>query len=119
MRHFITLVGDHIALINDIYSFDKESYEFQSAGATFTNTVHYLDEILSIGPQMAKTVAFQLTIDWEVKLEEELKRMKVSDQFNKTQLRYAHGLLETVAGNVLYSVTSARYARYSATQSIK
>ena len=114
MRPFERLVMDHIVFTNDIYSFDKEKEDFLSKGATFLNTVHYLEQALSVRSETAKSIAFHLMSEVEIKLEQELIGLKESSIFSQEQVKYAHALIEMAAGNVFYSATSARYGRKSA-----
>lgn len=43
MDTFMYLAYDHLLLINDLYSFDKEKRAADTHGATFTNVFHYLE----------------------------------------------------------------------------
>jgi hypothetical protein len=114
MRPFERLAMDHIILTNDIYSLEKGKEDFQSKGATFLNTVHYLEQALSVRSETAKSIAFHLVLEVEIKLEQELMRIRESGLFGGEQLRHSQALVEMAAGNVFYPATSARYGRKSA-----
>ncbi|KAE8352308.1 isoprenoid synthase domain-containing protein [Aspergillus coremiiformis] len=110
LRPFLALAVDHVILVNDFYSYEKEKRDFETGRCTFiVNTVHYLGESLSVEPSTAKSVALQLLAELEGQLGKELTRLRDSDSLNETQLKYACAVLEMVAGNLFYSMSAPRY----------
>ncbi|KAH8422423.1 terpene synthase family protein [Aspergillus melleus] len=102
---------DHMVLINDLFSYDKEKHASLVQNATITNSVDYLEKALSLSPPLTKNIAMLLALDYESKLQDSLQRLEEMPGLTEAQLRYAQGMVESAAGNLLFSLTSARYGK--------
>ncbi|PLB54915.1 terpenoid synthase [Aspergillus steynii IBT 23096] len=113
LRHFSDLIGDHTILVNDLFSFDKEKHAAMTEGACILNAVNYLEQALSVSPTLAKDLVLRLILDIESQLQDELCQISEMGMLSEQQTRYAHAMIECVSGNLLFSVTSIRYAKYA------
>lgn len=111
LRHITGLVGDHIVLVNDLFSFDKEKHAAMTQGALILNTVEYLEQTLSVSFALAKDITLRLLFDVESRLQNELCQISQMGTLSEAQMRYAHAMVEAASGNVLFSVTSVRYGK--------
>ncbi|KAI9040026.1 terpene synthase family protein [Aspergillus affinis] len=111
LRHIIDLTSDHITLVNDLYSFDKEKRAAVTEGALLLNTVNYLEQALSVSSPFAKDLTLRLILDIESKLQDELGLISQTETLSESQVRYAHALVECASGNWLFSITSIRYGK--------
>ena len=55
----------HSILINDLYSYDKEVHEVKTIDASIVNAVAVTEELLSVSPNLAKTITRQISFDME------------------------------------------------------
>ncbi|KAL2869550.1 isoprenoid synthase domain-containing protein [Aspergillus lucknowensis] len=104
---FLQLAYDHLLLVNDLYSFEKEKREFEEQGATISNAVYYLESTLSVHPNTAKLVALDVIHQTEAQLSAEFSKLR-SNGLSQQQLKYACAILECTAGNIVYSLTAKR-----------
>ncbi|KAL2865955.1 uncharacterized protein BJX67DRAFT_382337 [Aspergillus lucknowensis] len=98
----------HAALINNLYSYENERRE---CGATLLNAVHVLERLLGISPDHAKNVIRTVVWDTEKQLRAEYTRLVELPGFYDEQQRYLKRIIESTVGNVMYSLTTYRYAR--------
>ncbi|KAL3468795.1 isoprenoid synthase domain-containing protein [Aspergillus californicus] len=107
----------HASLVNDLYSYEKEHREALESGTAPINAVHVVHTLMDISTDRAKSVVRDLIWDTEDKLREEYTRLMAIPRFrfNTEQKRYLHRIIESTAGNVMYSCTTYRYARFTGT----
>ncbi|RAH83180.1 terpenoid synthase [Aspergillus japonicus CBS 114.51] len=101
----IGLAMDHIIMTNDLFSYDKERRDSE----TCANAVRYLEQVLAIDARSAKIVISSLLTQTEGQMHAELESLRRSDALSEAQLRYARGVIEAAAGNVVFSITTRRY----------
>ncbi|KAI9933032.1 hypothetical protein ASPWEDRAFT_166682 [Aspergillus wentii DTO 134E9] len=101
----------HFALTNDLYSYDKEARESAEHGSAVVNGVQVLQDLLCVSPSTAKILLRTLLLDIEKRLYDEYEALVINKELNDNQLRYARGMIESLAGNIFYSATCFRYAR--------
>lgn len=111
LKEIINKANDHMIFVNDFYSYEKEKHAMVEENACILNAVHYLDTVLSSGSSLAKEITMLLILDCEARMEDSLRRLETEAGLTRPQLRYAHAMVEAAAGNLLFSVTSVRYAR--------
>ncbi|KAJ5728198.1 hypothetical protein N7493_004528 [Penicillium malachiteum] len=103
----------HCLYVNDLYSYEKEYYEHVKEGAPLHNSVHTIEQTLSVPPATAKSILRSILWDCERQVREEYGRLMELPSLSKEQKLYLQRLIESFAGNYLYSSTTYRYARIS------
>ncbi|KAL2817889.1 isoprenoid synthase domain-containing protein [Aspergillus cavernicola] len=103
----------HASLINDLYSYEKERRESEESGAAPFNGVYVIHTLLGVSTDYAKNVVWTTALDCERQLREEYNRLVALPGFNDEQQRYLMRIIESTAGNVMYSSTTYRYARFT------
>ncbi|KAK1149688.1 hypothetical protein N8T08_005241 [Aspergillus melleus] len=111
LQKVIDEATDHTTLVNDLFSYDKEKHAFIVENATITNCVDYLGNALSSTPPLAKDIAMLLILYYESQLQDSLNSLEEVPGFTEAQLRYAHAMIESAAGNLLFCLTSALYGK--------
>ncbi|OJJ99914.1 hypothetical protein ASPACDRAFT_60731 [Aspergillus aculeatus ATCC 16872] len=103
----------HCLYINDLYSYEKEFREHQQEGAPLHNSVHMIEQVLSVPPGSAKAILRSVLWDCERQVREEYVRLMQLPELTHTQKVYLQRLIESFAGNYMYSMSTYRYARLS------
>ncbi|KAJ6094368.1 terpenoid synthase [Penicillium canescens] len=103
----------HCLYVNDLYSYEKEYHEYQKEGAPLHNSVHAIEQALSVPPVSAKSILRSILWDCERQVREEYVRLMALPDFSEEQKTYLQHLIESFAGNYMYSSTTYRYARLS------
>ncbi|RAH72519.1 terpene synthase family protein [Aspergillus aculeatinus CBS 121060] len=102
----IEWVMDHIIMTNDLFSYDKERRDSE----TCANAVRYLEQVLAIDAGSAKTLVSSLLTQTEGRIHAEMESLCRSGALSEAQIRYARGVIEAAAGNVVFSITTRRYS---------
>ncbi|RAK77674.1 terpene synthase family protein [Aspergillus fijiensis CBS 313.89] len=102
----IALAMDHIIMTNDLFSYDKERRDSE----TCANAVRYLEQVLAVDAGSAKTLTSGLLTQTEHRIHAELEGLCRSGALSEAQIRYAWGVIEAAAGNVVFSITTRRYS---------
>lgn len=107
---FLTLIKDHLSIINDLASFDKELRAYSSgASRDLLNIVYEFQRMLSLPDvNAAKALAYSYQLQTEEWIREELERLKGED-LSLAQWQYLEAVFACAAGNAFYSMTSSRY----------
>lgn len=111
LAHLRRLYVMHFSLTNDLYSFEKECCEHVQSGMALVNAVKVLQDLLSASPSTAKIVLRTVLWDLENQIHDEYKKLVDAGTLKESQLRFASGMIECLAGNIYYSATTHRYAR--------
>jgi hypothetical protein len=109
VAHLRSLCEKHFLLTNDLYSYAKEAVAQQETGKGVLNAVQTVHLLMSTSVPLAKGIVRQMIWDVERQMHKEYKRL--AQNATVPQLTYAQGLIVSVAGNMFYSATCARYAR--------
>ncbi|OJJ42824.1 hypothetical protein ASPZODRAFT_155078 [Penicilliopsis zonata CBS 506.65] len=105
----IVLCSDHLSLVNDVYSFDKEYRAFREAGFDLINAVQIIRSLLSVDIPRAKQVAVNTIQDIEVEIHAEVKRLEDSSILTRSQQVFLDMLICCIAGHTFYSATAIRF----------
>lgn len=111
LKRYLTLLKDHLAIINDMASFDKEKRDFdQDPSKVVINIVDVVQQLLS-APDIdsAKALAYTYQIQTEVWMKEELRRLEDQENLEAEIWQYLQATLFCAAGNAFFSMTSSRY----------
>ncbi|EKG12262.1 Cytochrome b5 [Macrophomina phaseolina MS6] len=104
------LAGDHVSIVNDLGSFDKERAAFE-AGRTVVliNLVQVMRDSCGLGVDDAKAAAYALQLLNEAEILQELERLKRDGRLTVEHWRFVETLLLLIAGNTFYTMTTSRY----------
>lgn len=104
-------VGQHISIVNDIYSYEKELLAAQTAheeGGKLCNAVQILASEVNLGVGSSKRVLWSICREWEHTHEELVSEQNSRDCGDKV-VSYMEGLEFHMSGNELWSSTTKRY----------
>ncbi|KAK8848562.1 isoprenoid synthase domain-containing protein [Apiospora arundinis] len=106
----LRLAGDHISIVNDLGSFDKERAAFESGRTVvFINLVQVLRTSCGLSVDDAKAAAFVLQLLNEQEMLAECEHLKTDDRMTDEHWRFVDVLLLLCAGNTFYTMTTSRY----------
>ncbi|KAK8062624.1 hypothetical protein PG997_014721 [Apiospora hydei] len=106
----LRLAGDHISIVNDLGSFDKELASFESGKTVvFINLVQVLRTGCGLSLDDAKAAAFVLQLLNEQEMLAECEHLKTDDRMTGEHWRFVDALLLLCAGNTFYTMTTSRY----------
>ncbi|KAJ5709631.1 terpenoid synthase [Penicillium malachiteum] len=113
LHDFERLYIRHCVFINDLHSHDSEAFKAQSEGAPPHNSIHTIEQIFSVPSSSAKGILRSLLWDCERQMREEYQRLISLPDINERQKEYLKRVVECIAGNMVYSMTTYRYAQLS------
>ncbi|KAJ4128856.1 Terpene cyclase 6 [Fusarium equiseti] len=102
----------HSILINDLYSYDKEVHEVKTIHASIVNAVAVTEDLLSVSPNLAKTITRQISFDMEKEFYDMCEKFMLSPSINDRQRAFITGLFDALTGNIFHSATLSRYVRH-------
>ena len=108
---YFTLVKDHLAIINDMASYDKEKRDFDTGVANdMINIVDVIQQFMSLpDAQSAKAVTYTYQLQTEAWINEELQRLGTEETLEVAHWQYLEAAFVCAAGNAFFSMTSSRY----------
>ena len=111
LTKYLTLAKDHLAIANDLASYDKEKRDFDSgASHDIINVVDVVQQLMSLpDSDSAKTTAYTYQLQTEAWMVQEIQRMDREEQLTSEQWQYLEAVYVCAAGNVFFSMTSSRY----------
>ena len=111
LAKLLSLIRDHLAIINDLASYDKELRDFESgASADLINIVEVFRRVVSLPDEdAAKGMAYSYQLQIEEWIEDELQRLRTNNELSDEQWRFLYAIIACAAGNAFYSMTSSRY----------
>lgn len=111
LTKYLTLAKDHLAIANDLASYDKEKRDFDSgASHDIINVVDVVQQLMSLpDSDSAKTTAYTYQLQIEAWMVQEIQRMDREEQLTSEQWQYLEAVYDCAAGNVFFSMTSSRY----------
>jgi len=103
---------NHISVVNDVCSFEKELREAAKSqaaeGAVLSNVVAVLADEMGLSPDASKAVLWSMCRDWERQHEQMVSEI-IRDECSDGLKAYMHGLELQMSGNELWSRTTPRY----------
>ena len=111
LARYLMLVKDHLAIINDMASYDKERQASKSSGGEqIINIVDVIQRIMSL-PDLdsAKVMAYAYQLQTEAWMIEELQHLESEAWLDAQEWQYLEATYSCVAGNAFFSMTSSRY----------
>ena len=113
--HYLSLVSDHLGLVNDLASYDKELRALlRGETKDMINIVDVIKKMTWLdGTAEAKSVVWALQLQIEKRMMEELERLRVCELTDE-EWWFLEAVTSTVTGNVMYCMTTGRYGGESA-----
>lgn len=111
LKRYLVLVKDHLAIINDMASFDKEKRAFdQGSSSDLINIVDVVQRLFSLPDiDSSKALAYAYQLQIEAWMREELQNLENREDLDEEQWRYLEATYVCAAGNTFFSMTSERY----------
>ncbi|KAL8787403.1 MAG: hypothetical protein Q9195_007778 [Heterodermia aff. obscurata] len=108
--HYLSLVGDHLGLFNDLASYDKELRALLRGDTKdMINIVDVIKRLTWLeGTAEAKSVVWALQLQFEKQMMEELERLR-RNSLTDEEWWFLEAVTSTVTGNVMYCMTTGRY----------
>ena len=108
---FLDLVSDHLGLVNDLASYDKELRAFELDEETdMINLVHVIKVVTGLkSTDGAKAVVWALQLQIEHEMMAELEHLKSSGNVTQEEWRFLEAVTATATGNVMFCMTTSRY----------
>ncbi|KAE8330395.1 isoprenoid synthase domain-containing protein [Aspergillus sergii] len=117
-NNLIQIFVTHVSLTNDLYSFEREREEHERTGGLLINAINVISKVYQVSVVTAKQLARGFILDTECEFSGEFKRLISSGLLNNGQIRFAKALVECLAGEIFYSITSGRYGGETAARVI-
>ena len=111
LKTYLTLLKDHLAIVNDMASFDKEKRDFErDPNKPLINIVEVIQRLLSVADiDFAKALAYIYQGQTEASMERELQRLEAQEDLDADTWQYLQATYVCAAGNAFFSMTSSRY----------
>ena len=108
---FLKLISDHLGLINDLASYDKEFRAVESGGATdMINLVAVMKTLLSLPTNdAAKVATYEYQLQVESWIMQEIEHLDAHENLSEEEWCFVEAVLLTATGNVFWCMTSSRY----------
>ena len=107
---YLTLVSDHLGIVNDVFSYDKELRALnQGETSDMINLVGVVKTVTSLkDTNDAKSVAWALQLQIEKQMMDELEKLRVQG-LSDEEWWFLEAVASTAVGNVMFCMTSSRY----------
>ncbi|KAI4250919.1 MAG: hypothetical protein L6R42_008570 [Xanthoria sp. 1 TBL-2021] len=105
------LVKDHLGIINDMASYDKELRASKSSdGEQMINIVDVVQRIMCLPDvDSAKAMAYAYQLQTEALMIDELQHLKNEARFEYQEWQYLEATYICASGHAFFSMTSSRY----------
>ena len=107
----LLLAGDHLSIVNDLASYDKEYASWENGKAKhIINLVAVVQKLFSLpSSDDAKAMSYALQLWTEQAILQELERMKLVNELTLEEWKYVEGILCMAAGNLFGTTAISRY----------
>ena len=108
---FLHLLSDHLGLVNDLASYDKELRALE-CGETddMINLVQVIKTVTGLqGTDDAKAVAWALQLQIEREMMAEIERLKQDIPIHPEEAAFLDACVSAATGNVMFCMTTSRY----------
>jgi hypothetical protein len=108
---FLTLIGDHLGLMNDLASYKKEALALQTGETKdMINIVAVFQNLMSLpNEEAARAVAFTYLLQVEMWIIEELMRLAAWEGLTDEEWWFLEVVFLSASGNTFFCMTSSRY----------
>ena len=109
--HYLALISDHLGLVNDLASYDKELHALSNGDTSdMINLVHVVKTVTSLqGTDDAKSVAWTLQLQIERQMIDELEGLRREGNLTDDEWWFLEAVTSTAVGNVMFCMTTSRY----------
>ena len=109
-RRYLSLVGDHLGLVNDLASYEKELRALDNGETSdMINLVAVVKDVTSLqGTEDAKNVVWMLQLQIEKQMMKELEELQAQGISNE-EWWFLEAVAFAATGNVMFCVTTSRY----------
>ena len=109
-ERYLSLVGDHVGLVNDLASYDKELRALNSDETDdMINLVAVVKSVTLLeGTDEAKSVVWALQRQMEKQMMEELESLRAQG-LSDEEWWFLEAVASTATGNVMFCMTTSRY----------
>ncbi|TVY81921.1 hypothetical protein LSUE1_G003745 [Lachnellula suecica] len=113
---YLSLVGDHYGIINDMASYDKESKALREGETQdMINIVAVFQTLLSLpDARAAKAAAYGYQLQVEAWIVEEIEALESFGKLSDEDWWFVEAVLLSATGNVFFCMTSSRYGGQAA-----
>ena len=102
LRRIVRHIGDHIDIVNDLASYEKEKRGFETGKSkSFINLVHVIMKLEHVEVEVAKSMAYAWQLCMENAILEDLEALKRRDDVTVEEWKFI---------DVLTSVVMSRYS---------
>ncbi|KAJ6197248.1 isoprenoid synthase domain-containing protein [Bipolaris maydis] len=108
---FLSLIGDHLGLVNDLASYEKEARAL-STGETkdMINIVAVMHNLMSLpSAKAAKAAAFSYLLQVETWIMEEIEQLAAWEKLKDEEWWFLEAVFLSATGNTFFCMTSSRY----------
>ncbi|KJY00868.1 hypothetical protein TI39_contig309g00009 [Zymoseptoria brevis] len=111
LADFLRLISDHISLVNDLASFEKEKRALDEGTIVYLmNAVDLMKTLLSLpSHDDAKRLTFAMQLQVETEMCAEMKRLVDGRLVTAEEKRFLEACVMMCAGNTFYSAVGRRY----------
>ncbi|KAL9122027.1 MAG: hypothetical protein Q9187_001419 [Circinaria calcarea] len=108
---YLSFIGDHLGLINDIHSYDKELRAFECGDTSdMINVVAVIKRLMSLpSHDAAKIASYTYLLQVEAWIMEELEYLAVYEHLTDEEWLFLEACFLSAAGNTFFCMVSARY----------
>ncbi len=109
-RRYLSLVGNHLGLVNDLASYEKELRALENSETSdMINLVAVVKDVTSLqGTDDAKSVTWALQLQIEKQMMQELKILQVQGLTNE-EWWFPEAVAFAATGNVMFCITTSCY----------
>lgn len=111
LARLVRLGGNHLSLVNDLASFDKEFADLKSGNtASIINIVDVLQRSCSLDDVSdAKAAAYTLQLLTEDQIKHEIGTLMAGDKLSSEEWRFVDALIAMLSSHVFFCMTCSRY----------
>lgn len=108
---FLSLASDHLALVNDLASYDKELHALENGDTRdMINIVDVVTHVTHLrGTEDAKKIVWALQLHFEGHMLQELEALQAADNLSQQEQDFLMAVTATTVGNVMFCMTTSRY----------
>ena len=111
IQKFMTWAADHLSIVNDLYSYEKEARAFQRGSSPdVINIVAVLQQNLGLpDEESAIEMAYLMILQREQWMRKELERIQSDADTDEEIWEFLRAVWACLGGNAMYSMTCERY----------
>ncbi|KAF2228525.1 hypothetical protein EV356DRAFT_562544 [Viridothelium virens] len=108
---YLTLIGDHLGLTNDLASYEKEARALQAAETKdMINIVAVIRNLMSLPNEgAARAATFSYLLQVEAWIVEEIERLAAWEKLTDEEWWFLEVVFLSATGNTFFCMTSSRY----------